>query len=62
MFILIVVSVPLLSITTISTSLSKQGTGIFPNANALPPQTGDDDIDFPVTADSFSTIDSTRKK
>ena len=53
MFILIVVSVPLLSITTISTSLFKQGTGILPNANALPPQTGDDAIDFPVSADSL---------
>ena len=50
MFILIVVSVPFLSITTISASLSKQGTGIFPNANALPPQTDDDDVDFPDSA------------
>ena len=53
MFILIVVSLPLLSITTISTSLFKQGIGIIPNANALPLQLGDDALDFPVTADSL---------
>ena len=53
MFILIVASVPLLSITTISTSLFKQATGILPSANALPQEIGDDAIDFPVTADSI---------
>ena len=46
--ILVVVSVPLLSITTISTSLFK---GIIPNANALPLEIGD--IDFPRPADSL---------
>ena len=54
MFILIVVAIPLLSITTnISTSLAKQGIGIFPNANALPLSTGDDALDFTVTPDSL---------
>jgi subtilisin len=52
MFILIVVAIPLLSITTISTSFSKQGIGILPNANALPLSTGDDALDFTVTPDS----------
>ena len=52
LFILIIVSIPLLSITTISTSLIKQGIGIFPNANALPLSTGDDALDFTVTPDS----------
>ena len=54
MFILIVVAIPLLSITTnISTSLVKQGIGILPNANALPLSTGDDALDFTVTPDSI---------
>ena len=53
MLILIVASLPLLSITTISTSLFKQGTGILPNANALPVGIGEDVIDFPVTAESL---------
>lgn len=53
MFILIVVSVPLLSINTISTSLFKEGTGILPKVNALPVEIGDDVMDFPVSADSI---------
>lgn len=53
MFILIVASIPLLSITTFSTSLFKQATGILPSANALPQEMGDDAIDLPVTADSI---------
>ena len=53
MFILIVASIPLLSITTISTSLFKQAIGILPSANALPLEIGGDAIDSPVTADSI---------
>ena len=53
MFILIVVAIPLLSITTISTSLFKQSIDILPNANALPLPTGDDALDFTVTPDSL---------
>jgi subtilisin len=52
-FILIAVSLPLLSITTISSSLFKQSIGTIPNANALPLQLGDDALDYPVKADSL---------
>jgi subtilisin len=53
LFILIIVSIPLLSITTISSSLFKQSIGTIPNANALPLQLGDDALDYPVKADSL---------
>jgi subtilisin len=53
LFILIIVSIPLLSITTISSSLFKQTIGTIPNANALPLQLGDDALDYPVKADSL---------
>jgi subtilisin len=51
-FILIVVSVSLLSFTTTSTSLFKQGTVILPATNALPLEIGDDTKYFPVSEDS----------
>jgi subtilisin len=53
LFILIIVSIPLLSFTTISSSLFKQSIGTIPNANALPLQLGDDALDYPVKADSL---------
>ena len=53
MFILIVVSLPLLSITPISTSLFKQGTSVLPKVNALPVEIEDDAIDFPLNTDSI---------